>query len=190
MICFRFRYSKGNGWLFVLFYHQFGMRCLRIVRSNVVSSIKSWAVGRIKGQLWQFCKRHLPKFRTKITETIFSNRATLLIIPWNCCRLPFDYKSPVGYTLAIFVQYFAVYMPLRYIECFMCFGVAIFLFSLSLAKDIGIFVESIDKNAKAKKHRTIIYKQLCKTIQFTDLKRLVNLFDFLCILLSCTLCSI
>lgn len=118
----------------------------------------------------------LPKF--------FSNRATLLIIPSNCCRLPFDYKSPVGYTLAIVVQCFAVYMPLRHIECFMCFGVAIFLFSLSLAKDIGIFVRTIDKNAKAKKHRTIIYKQLCKTIQFTDLKRLVNLFDFF---LSCHL---
>lgn len=112
---------------------------------------------------------------TIISMLLFINFVSFRIF----CRLPFNYKSLWAYPFAISVQFFAVYMPLRYIECFVSLGVTIFLFSLSLAKDIGNFVRAIDESARAKKHREIICKQISKMIQFTNLQGLVVLFHFL-----------
>lgn len=88
-------------------------------------------------------------------------------------RFPFDWKNPLGYFIAVYLQFIIVSMPLQYMGCFLTFALTAFLYSLSLAKNMTNNLRSVDKNAKAKLPQTVIYKEVCEMIRVTHIKRLV-----------------
>lgn len=88
-------------------------------------------------------------------------------------RLPFDWKNPLGYLIAIYLQFIVVSMPLRYMGCFVTLALTSFLIGMCFADDMKNDLKSIDENAKVKLPKTTIYKQLTEMINFTNTKRLV-----------------
>lgn len=71
----------------------------------------------------------------------------------NSDRFPFNWKSPIGYLIAVALQFQMGFLPLRYMQCFLNFAIAAFLFSFSTVKDFKNDIIRFDKIAKSK-HKT------------------------------------
>lgn len=91
-----------------------------------------------------------------------------------CNRFPFDWKNPVGYLVAVAVQLHMTLIIVRYIECFLIFGLAGVLFGFSIANDIKNNLKQFNKIAKSKKSiLPNIMEQLVALIHFdVDLRQL------------------
>lgn len=83
----------------------------------------------------------------------------------------------MGYLAAVLLQLRIAAIPLRFIGCFACFGVACFLLGISLAKDIEDDIKALNANARKKRTRVLIPKQLNELIRFTNVKRFGFCFD-------------
>lgn len=79
---------------------------------------------------------------------------------------PFDWKTPVGYSIAVMVQFVVARLTMRFIGCFLSIGVASFAFSLSVCKDLKYILNSIDIDMKAEPLKCQIKQQF---IEFIDL---------------------
>lgn len=96
----------------------------------------------------------------------------LSIYHYSRCRFPFDWKNPVGYLVAIILQYQFVSYPCRYIGCFASLGFASFWFAVSAAKNIKSNLREINQSIKAKQHRSIIFQQFAEFIRSTIISQL------------------
>lgn len=95
-------------------------------------------------------------------------------------RFPFDWKNPLGYSIAIAVQYITAAYGLLFLASLVIFGMVTFFFANALIKDINGLLQTINKNAKVKKNRDRILKQLLEFIQYhSDVKQLCN-HTFVC----------
>lgn len=81
-------------------------------------------------------------------------------------RLPFNWKNPIGYSIAVVVQLHMVSLCLRYIDCVMILGFAALLFAFTFVKDIKGDLERFNRLAKIKKTQDRSMKPLCEIIGF------------------------
>ena len=93
-------------------------------------------------------------------------------------RFPFDWKNPVGYLIAVVLEYIIVSLALRYMGCFLGYGFGGYFFVMAIAKDLKSFVKSIGKSAKKCQSTTSeqkILQNLCEFIRLhTSVKKLMK----------------
>lgn len=92
---------------------------------------------------------------------------------------PFDWKNPIGYSLAIFLQLRIVKIPLGYISAFISLGGGSFLFSLSIAEDNQCDLNSINESIHFGRFREQILEQFNEFVRFTNLKRFGFFISFI-----------
>lgn len=91
-------------------------------------------------------------------------------------RLPFDWKNPSGFLLAICFQYAALFYASRYLACFLTLAFGLFMFTFSYVKDMIAQVHSIDKYAKAKLSEQDVLNRLAEIIDMhSDIRVLSGL---------------
>lgn len=96
-------------------------------------------------------------------------------------RFPFDWKNPIGYSVAVAQQLHIVLLSLQYINTFFCLEFGGLLFTFSLVKDIKGDLHRFNRVAKNKKSQSKIacMKQLAQLIRFhADIKEL-SLWKFI-----------
>ena len=86
-------------------------------------------------------------------------------------RLPFDWKDPIGYSLAVLIEFRITSIPIRLIECFFALGLTAFLFSKSLANDINDRLRSMIENVQNGMSRNKIRKKFIENIRSSNKKR-------------------
>lgn len=81
-------------------------------------------------------------------------------------RFPFDTKNPVGFSVAIVIQYIQSICSMVATDCFtVCvFGTSALIFPLT--KDMKNDLEAININAKRKRTRSKIVSQFAQFVQF------------------------
>lgn len=88
-------------------------------------------------------------------------------------RLPFDWKNPLGYLVAVAATSIMASDPLHYMGCFLFLFYGVYMFSISIVKDLKGQLHSINKLARGKKCRADMYKKLSKFIRLhADIKQL------------------
>lgn len=93
-------------------------------------------------------------------------------------RFPFDWKNPVGFLVAVIIQYILDLVGFAVVLGSLSFGVSVYLFTLSVNKDIRGILKTINRKAKSTQnqqniiHRTRVYIQL-----HSDLKQLSAKWD-------------
>lgn len=136
----------------LLFLHdqRFGKGCLWIGTSNVVSGSNIW--------LFEQCGvESFDRFETN--------------------RIPFDWHSPIGYLVAITIQYISSVICFTVIECLLAYGIATFLYALVATKDVRAILNSINKNAKSIANERQAFQQLCNSIQFHSILKQLSYND-------------
>lgn len=90
----------------------------------------------------------------------------------NVCRFPFEWKNPIGYLLAIFLQIKMVELVLKDAAFFWSFALGIFLYTIAFVKDLKCNLKNMQKSAKIKKLRSHIMEQMTESLgHYTCLKR-------------------
>lgn len=88
-------------------------------------------------------------------------------------RLPFDWKSPTGYVIAILLQFIIVFYECSYLACFLTLALGIYLFILSFAKDMIDELQTINDRVKMENSIAQIRNQLNEFITMqSDIKEL------------------
>lgn len=79
-------------------------------------------------------------------------------------RLPFDWKNPIGYLIAVAVQLQIHLIFFRYIACFFTLVCAQLMFVFSVVKDIKGELNRFNEIARTKKTQCRSMKQLSEII--------------------------
>lgn len=134
----------GHLHIFYLFYHRFGNGCFWIDMPNVVS------IGVILKIIYK------PK-----------NQRTFDL--WFCPiseRLPFDWKSPYGYLIAIAIQYVMGRYGYMIGASIFVLSIGAYLYGNSLSKGIKGSLFAFNRNVRAKTDQSILLEQV---IEFLEL---------------------
>lgn len=99
-------------------------------------------------------------FRLTFDHRLFKILINFLSI-W---RLPFNWRHPLGFLVAVFLQIIAVIFPFRYLSCFITFALGSYLFVSTLTNDVVNYVKSINDDAKKSKSKIDIYKKLSELV--------------------------
>lgn len=90
-------------------------------------------------------------------------------------RFPFNTNNPVGYSVAVFIQYFTVGYQFLFLACVIPLGIGAFLFEITMAKEVKNDLIAINEDAKIDDQQVQIFKQLTEFIQIhLILKRYLN----------------
>lgn len=128
--------------LFPIFHHRCKSRCFRFIDSHVVN------------YLW----KEFNSFEHTINNILFT---------FFWIRLPFDWENPIGYFVAVALQFHMALVIIRYIECFFTLGLAGLIFAFTLIKDIKTNLKQFNKIAKNKRSKLQnIVEELVKLIRF------------------------
>lgn len=121
------------------------------------------------------------KFRSVCFYSCFIVKKTFFASNLLLCRLPFDWKCPSGYLVAIVLQWFAMIYACFSIMIVITTGIASYLYLNAVTKDIKCILKPMNKRSNSKNHCKHIHKHF---IDFIDLhsaiKQLSNtlLFNF------------
>lgn len=100
--------------------------------------------------------------------TLWSNVASfwfrLTSYRFETQRFPFNWKTPIGYLVAVALQIIVASFPLRYLSCFMTFPLGGHLFTVTIANDVIADMKSINDDVKIWKSETYIYTKLLELI--------------------------
>lgn len=107
------------------------------------------------------------------TQLNWARMALNWLVNWS--RFPFDWKNPVGYLVAVAIQYRVVSVSYRYLSYFLSLAVVFISTSMSIAEDTVSDIRSICENVRIKHQSRSIYKQLAELIDFTNQKRYLRL---------------
>lgn len=66
--------------------------------------------------------------------TTYTNFSSLCNVRWNR-RFPFNWKTPIGYSIAIIWQTTSIFIPLRFFACMLTMALGWYFIALSLKKD-------------------------------------------------------
>lgn len=103
------------------------------------------------------------------TANVVSDYFPILLEIWSmskyCFRLPYDWKSPIGYLVAIFAQFLSIRFPIQYIGFFFAFAFSAFMFGISSVKDLKDKLHSINGMTGNKKSRRKMYKKFSEFIR-------------------------
>lgn len=75
-------------------------------------------------------------------------------------RFPFDPYNPIGYLVAIFLEYIMLGFNLFIVSCTLALGIGAFWFAISLTKETQCMLHAIDAEAKSRKARSKDLKTL------------------------------
>lgn len=90
-------------------------------------------------------------------------------------RLPFDWKTPSGFLIALSIQSILSICVMVTLECLAIFGLGTCLMLFPLTKDMKNNLRTISHDARRKKNRSKIIKQFSQFIQFHS--KLIQLSD-------------
>lgn len=96
-------------------------------------------------------------------------------------RLPFDFKSPVGYTVACALECVMCWTQFMISSCLASAGIVAFLLGLAVTKDLTNALCIIQKNIKIKRNRL---KGVIKLYRFIELHSSVKELSFGMVLCS------
>lgn len=82
------------------------------------------------------------------------------------CRLPFDWKNPIGYLIAVTLQYIIAIYAAIFMSCIVTLGFGAFLFAVAVNKISKQSLYTICKKAKHKTSQTHLLKRLHEFIHF------------------------
>lgn len=80
-------------------------------------------------------------------------------------RFPFDYKTPIGYTIAISIVGMVAFSALIVTSCVVSLAIDCFIYVTAGTKDMIVMLEDVNKYAEFKNDRPRIFKQLCEFIE-------------------------
>lgn len=84
-------------------------------------------------------------------------------------RLPFYWKNPIAYLIAIVLQMGIVTLSLGFVAPFMSLGIVAFLFSFSISKDLRRDIQSINEKAKIGHSQAV--EKFYEAVHYTNLRR-------------------
>lgn len=102
-------------------------------------------------------------------KIIWSEVKSIFTLLYVFGRFPFDYRNPIGYLFAFFLQYIALLNLFFYVCCMACIGIGFFMFIISITKDIKNNLRSINEHLKksmSEHEKSEISTQFLDTIQF------------------------
>lgn len=85
------------------------------------------------------------------------------------CWLPFDWKNPLGYAIAAFVQYIMTVYVFLIATSLLCAGFECLLIAITLVDDLKEYLIEINENGKLKKNQSKPLKQFADFVQFHSL---------------------
>lgn len=110
-------------------------------------------------------------------------------------RLPFDWKNPTGFFVAVLLQLRIVSIPLCFVRTLLLLAAGSLLFSLSIAEDKECDLNAINESIRAEQPRELILDQITEFIKSTNIKRLVSYFaevyqiPIILLFFGCTACT-
>lgn len=131
-----------------LFHHRRGIGSIRIAISDVVSIFSYSFILPIK-------------FHYEFNVLLKSNIE----------RFPFDWKNPIGYSVAINLQLVMFSFPLSFIAYTLGLSFGAFIFGLAFVKDVKYTIKSLEKFVKTKPQRSAILRKVIELIRFPNSKR-------------------
>lgn len=81
------------------------------------------------------------------------------------------HTRPIGYFIAVLIQFKMAAMPIRFIDCFGSFGLTAFLFATTVAEDWKNDIQAINENVQNKPAHDHILEQLIDLIRYTNIKQ-------------------
>lgn len=92
-------------------------------------------------------------------------------------RLPFNWKSPIGYLMAVIIQFGIVAYEFFVIACTLSLAISAFWFATSATKEIERIVHSIDdENVKHKRSDEILFKEFSAFIHIHSVVKQLSWF--------------
>lgn len=95
-----------------------------------------------------------------------------------CSRFPFDTKNPIGYVIAVIVQYICQKLLLMFGATLICFGIGIFLFTMALVNDVKSSLMNVQRSANTRNHRAALMHFSNFFQYYSDARRLNLIFWF------------
>lgn len=92
-------------------------------------------------------------------------------------RYPFDWKTPIGYTLAATLQYTAVSVILFATSSTVVIQMGVISMLISMTKDIKHDLHAINKKSKIKDHQPDILHHFTELIQYHSDAKLLSEYD-------------
>lgn len=83
----------------------------------------------------------------------------------NHDRLPFDWKNPFGFIIAIVLESIGIWFGVSFTACLVTFGIGSYLFEITFTKIIKRSLRNINHSAKKKKSKIELMKQLSDYIE-------------------------
>lgn len=85
---------------------------------------------------------------------------------WWCCRLPFDWKTPITYLMALAIMYVVLIHVYIFASAAISFEIGSYLWVVEFIEDIKHDTESINKIAKSRRNRWQTMQRLRDSIEF------------------------
>lgn len=135
--------------LFHLFYHGFGIECIRVNPTNMV--IIYWF--QDKEELDEEAATYIASKEGAL------NRFTIR-------RLPFDWQNPYGFFIVITMEYSILSYGLTFGGCVLVFAIGAFCYGVAWSKIIKCSLFSIHRSTQANVDQSILFEQI---IEFLEL---------------------
>lgn len=87
--------------------------------------------------------------------------------PFSVQRLPFDYRNPVGYLIAIIIHFLMIWYELMIGACVVSFAFGCYFFVIAMSKSIKASLFAIDRSIGDKIDEKLMLDQL---VEFIDLR--------------------
>lgn len=100
------------------------------------------------------------------SDTLTSIHKFYNSFPWIIWRLPFDIKNPMGFSVAVFIQFTFVFTIMVTVKCVAIFGFGICSMLFPLIDDMKNNLRSINGNTAFKTSRSRIRNKFSHLVQF------------------------
>lgn len=118
-------------------------------------------------RMWYVCKKITQMI--DLTPQVFDLIIGSSISYWLCIkhilRLPYDWKNPIGYLVAVSALLLWALFPFQYMGCIITLAFGVFMFATALVKDLNGVLHSINSMINDKESRNEMYKELSEFIR-------------------------
>lgn len=98
---------------------------------------------------------------------------TYFVLIYPNKSFPFDWENPIGYSIAVILQFVIVFYFLHYVACFLSIALAAYLITNSISGFLNDDFQIINEMAKNKASESNILKPFSKLIfSITEIKQL------------------
>lgn len=84
---------------------------------------------------------------------------------FDCSRFPFDWKNPIGYLIAVTLQYIMIMYMFFVISSMLSLGIGAFMFSVKAVDDVKMCMKSVNECAIVKGKQSKAFKRIAGYIQ-------------------------